>query len=395
MSTPAPQPVVACSGCGAGLRFDPGQETLTCPYCNARTAVSGARETAAQAVEELDFDAWASRLAGTAEGDEVLAARCSGCGAETTLPPNVVAEACPFCGSSLLPAAQSERAVRPRALLPFRVTRADAEKALERWVGTLWFAPNDFVKGARREGGITGVYVPYWTYDARAVTRYAGMRGEWYWVSETYTTTENGRQVTRTRQVRKTRWYPASGTVHDAFDDVLVVASGSLPEKEATALQPWDLDSLVPYSDEYLAGFRAECYQCGLEEGFAKARPVMEAAIHQTIRADIGGDEQMVTSADVRYSDVTFKHVLLPVWVGAWRHGDRVYRRIVNARTGEVQGERPWSWIKITLAVLFALAVLAVVALLFGGEGSAAASAGGLPELLAGPPIQALLSAAG
>ncbi|HEX2092883.1 MAG TPA: hypothetical protein VHG28_10795 [Longimicrobiaceae bacterium] len=371
MGTPSAEQAreLACSGCGAGLKFGPGTESLTCPYCGAHTPVPAVLG----GTEELDFQAYLARVAAREETYEVLAARCRGCGAESTLDLNVVSDECPFCGDSLIPASQSRRLIKPTALLPFRITRAEAEQALERWMRGLWFAPNDFKRSARREGGITGMYLPFWTFDCEATSRYTGARGEWYWVSETYTTTENGRTVRRTRQVRKTRWYPASGTVHDSFDDVLVPASDSLPRRETDALQPWDLESLVAYSEEYLSGFRTESYKVSLDQGFEAAKPVMAGAIHTTICRDIGGDEQQVHSVHTRYDDVTFKHVLLPVWISAYRYRDRVYRRLVNARTGEVQGERPWSWVKIALLVLVLLAVVFLVVLLSEGDSSTAA----------------------
>ena len=54
--------------------------------------------------------------------------------------------------------------------------------------------------------------------------------------------------------------------------------------------------------------------------------------------------------------DVTFKHILLPVWLVAYRFRGRTYRFVVNARTGRVQGERPWSAWKIALAVILGAA---------------------------------------
>ncbi len=361
---------LSCSGCGAGLKFAPGTDALSCPYCGASTPVPAVQG----GTEELDFHAWVDRLSAESETYEVLDARCTACGAETSLDPNVVSDECPFCRGSLIPAGKSRRLIRPSALLPFRVTRREAEEALERWMRGLWFAPGDFKRSALGEGGISGVYVPCWTFDCDATTRYAGARGEWYWVTETYTTTENGKTVTRTRRVRKTRWYPASGRVHDSFDDVLVLASDSLPREEADALQPWDLPNLVAYSEEYLSGFRTESYGVPLEQGFERAKPVMGAAIRDTIRRDIGGDEQQIHRTDTRWDDITFKHVLLPVWISAYRYRDRVFRRLVNARTGEVQGERPWSWIKIALLVVFLLTVAVAVASVAEAEGSQAAS---------------------
>jgi len=176
-------------------------------------------------------------------------------------------------------------------------------------------------------------------------------------VTESYSTTENGRSVTKTRQVQHTRWHSASGTVSNAFDDVLVAGSASVPERLLDSLAPWDLAALAPYAEEYLAGFRSESYTVALEAGFEAAKQKMEPVIEQSIRRDIGGDEQRIARKDTRYRAITFKHILLPVWICAYRFGNKTYRIVVNARTGELQGERPYSWVKIVLAVLGAIAV--------------------------------------
>ena len=83
----------------------------------------------------------------------------------------------------------------------------------------------------------------------------------------------------KTRRVRKTRWYPASGRVAVGFDDILVLAGRSLPESMVTKLTPWDLAHLQPYQDAYLAGFLAERYQVGVEPGFVEAQRKMSPPI--------------------------------------------------------------------------------------------------------------------
>jgi hypothetical protein len=159
-----------------------------------------------------------------------------------------------------------------------------------------------------------------------------------------------------------TDWTSVRGTVSQDFDDVLVVASRSLPEERANALRPWDVAALVPYRDEYLSGFRAETYQVGLRDAYAKAQGEMAAAIDAAVRRDIGGDHQDVQHVDTAYSRTTFKHVLLPIWISSYRFGDKTFRFLVNARTGEVTGDRPYSWIKIAAATAAAVLALLVVA---------------------------------
>ena len=171
--------------------------------------------------------------------------------------------------------------------------------------------------------------------------------------------------VTKTRQVRKTRWSYVSGQVSNAFDDLLVRASNSLPVKYFDALQPWDLKNLVGYQDEYLAGFVCESYQIDLREGSELAKKIMEGPIEETICSDIGGDHQRISSVAMQYYEITFKHLLLPLWLSAYAYGEKSYRFMVNARTGEVQGERPYSFWKIFFAVLAGLAVVGATLLAF------------------------------
>ncbi len=349
-----------CSRCGAKLDFAPGTSVLKCPYCGFENPIP---ESETQ-VEELDYRSFLEQAANDKETHEAHRIKCDKCGAETTMPPEITAAVCPFCGANIVFSGVASRLIKTEGLLPFKFTQKAAIDGFRRWIRGLWFAPGDLKRYAASDSRLAGVYIPYWTYDADTTTSYTGERGDYYYTTETYTANENGRQVTRTRQVRHTRWTPVGGTVLNSFDDILILASKSLPRKYADSLEPWDLENLVSYSDEYLSGFRAESYQISLTEGFEEAKEVMVSAIRDSIRADIGGDEQRINSENTQYGKITFKHILLPVWLSAYRFRDRVFRILINARTGEVQGERPFSPWKIAVAVLLGLIIIAVIVLL-------------------------------
>lgn len=357
-----------CEQCGAELKFAPGMTQLHCEYCGHTTEIP---EDEDFEIEELDFHAYLAQAEADAEGSgdmvEADALNCDSCGASITLEEGVHADECPFCGSTIVATATHSKFIKPASLLPFKVTSAEAKKAFDRWLKSLWFAPNKLKKRSGGTSPMSGVYLPYWTYDAETTSHYSGQRGEHYYVNEDYTDSDGKR---RTRRVRKTRWHWVRGVVHLSFDDLLVLASHSLPTKYVEELEPWDLGELVPYSDEYLSGFRSEVYQVDLAEGFEEARGKMEEPIRNAIRRDIGGDQQRIHKVQTQYADITFKHLLLPVWVSAYRYNEQVYRFLVNARTGEVQGERPWSAWKIAAAVAVVLAVLAVIIfLIVRGQG--------------------------
>jgi len=338
-----------CNQCGAKLTYAPGTSVLKCSYCDFENSIPKSEED----IVELDFHSHLLKVQDKEVTEEKLFVKCTSCGAESTSESDVTAQNCPFCDTEIVTTAKSKKRLKPRSLLPFKIRKQVAKDSYKKWLNSLWFAPNELKRKAKLNVAVKGVYVPHWTYDADTLSYYVGQRGIWYYVTETRTrTNSNGKQETYTTQVRKTRWYPAAGTVTNDFDDVLIVASKSLPEKYTKELEPWDLNNLVPYKDDYLSGFKAESYQINLEQGFELAKDVMDEQIRITIRHHIGGDEQRIFSVKTQHNNISFKHILLPVWLSAYRYKEKIYRFLVNARTGEVQGERPWSWIKITLASL-------------------------------------------
>jgi hypothetical protein len=353
-SSPVHQTQFPCPHCGADVTWDPTAGAQRCKNCGTTIAPPAATTP----IRELDYAQWARGAADETDLQEQLVVHCARCGAETTFGENVTAGHCAFCGAAISAEGKSQKRIKPQALLPFHIPRTRSLELFTQWIRKLWFAPSALKRMARADAQrLRGVYLPFWTYDAETTTDYTGERGDDYTTTESYTTTENGRSVTRTRTVVHTRWSGASGRVSNRFDDVLVAAGGAMPRPIVDKLEPWDLDRLVPFADAYLAGFESESYRVDLVAGFGIAKGVMKTTIDATIRADIGGDHQRISQESTEYRDVTFKHLLLPMWVCSYRFRDKVYRFVVNARTGEVQGERPWSWVKITFAVLVVAAV--------------------------------------
>ncbi|WGW05291.1 TFIIB-type zinc finger domain-containing protein [Tropicibacter oceani] len=345
-----------CDQCGADYRFDPDAGKLVCDHCGATRDIDDSGPWKGS-IRELDFRAAMDNLLPLQEIEETRVSKCPNCAAEIEFDPDVHAVECPFCATPLVTDTGAHRHIKPRGLLPFAMEEQTAREAMTKWLGALWFAPNGLQDYARKGRKMTGIYVPYWTFDAQTESDYRGERGTVYY--ETRRVMRDGKMTTQ--QVQKVRWSPKSGHVSRFFDDVLVLASRSLPKRFTDGLEPWDLAEMEPYRPEYLAGFRAEGYQVDLDEGFHEARAHMDRVIHRDVKFDIGGDRQRVHSVDTDISAVTFKHVLLPVWLAAYKYRGKSYRFVVNGRTGRVQGERPWSAWKITFAVILGLIVAAGV----------------------------------
>jgi LSD1 subclass zinc finger protein len=354
-----------CAGCGAKLSFAPGTRNLKCEYCGTENAIAQDDSR----IEELDFQTYLKALEGKMEAQEVEQVKCDKCGAEQSMVGNLFAGHCTFCGAAIVSKSYASRRIKPKSIVPFQVNRARAAESFRRWVRGLWLAPGDLKKYAQSDAGLTGVYLPYWTYDCQTASDYSGERGDDYYTTETYTTQDSsGRSATQTRRVKHTRWTPASGHVDRFHDDVLVMASKTLPANISDSVMRFNLKGLVPYQPEFVSGFQAEAYQVSLKDGFPIAKDFIDEAIRELIRRDIGGDQQRIHAVSTRYSDVKFKHVLLPVWVSAYRYRDKVYRFLINGQTGEVSGESPKSWWKIAFLVAGILVVLFVI-LVAGGKG--------------------------
>jgi predicted RNA-binding Zn-ribbon protein involved in translation (DUF1610 family) len=345
-----------CEGCGASLTFDISVQSLKCPFCGY---VKSLEVDPQAAVQEQDFAAALARIAErrgeAAEPEpELREVRCASCGGTAQFQGTLTSRTCPYCGVAvqLEHVHEATRRIPVDGVLPFLIEQAQARQNLDAWVRSRWFAPNAFTAHGV-EGRFNGVYLPFWTFDSLTATHYTGQRGEHYWV-----TVGSGKNR---RQERRTRWYPVSGSFRRFFDDVLVVAATAVPTERLAALEPWPLERCLPYNAQVLAGFLARTYDVPLESGFTVARQIIAEALEADVRGRIGGDEQRITSIDTSHQAVTYKHLLLPVWMLAYRYRDKSYQVVVNAGTGEVQGDRPYSWIKIALTAV-AAAVAAAVA---------------------------------
>lgn len=346
-----------CAQCGADLRFNAGNGHLVCDYCGHENII----DLDHTPIQELDFRKGLEDQLSSEQIEITQVSKCTTCGGEVQFDRDIHADNCPFCDSVLITDTGDHRHFKPKGVLPFAVTQKDAQDSLERWLGSRWFAPSGLKRYARAGGEMNGIYTPYWTFDAETESSYSGQRGDVYYVDRYVTVmTDRGprRQLQRVPQIR---WTPVRGRVRRFFDDVLVIASKALPRRVADALEPWDLHAMVPYTEGYLAGFRAEGYTIDLRDGFAAARGVMDLEIRRDVRFDIGGDQQRVQRVETDFGNITFKHVLLPLWIAAYRYRKKTYRFVINGRSGRVFGERPYSAWKIIVAVLLGAILMALL----------------------------------
>lgn len=345
-STPVPVAAVSvptqpCSQCGApverGNRF--------CQVCGAEQAV---------------------------EAPPVVATpkyfRCEQCGAEVAVDPNQRSYVCPFCDSAYVVEFTPEQTGRqpPEFVVGFAVTPEQAQEKFRQWLGSnSWFRPGD-LKDAQIAEKLRGVYLPFWSFTMLAESDWSASIGEHWYRTETYTTIENGKTVTHTRQVQETEWWPLRGRHHSYYSGYLVSGSRGLKQADAERIKPFQLAALKRYQPQFLAGWLCEEYSVAKEAALETCQREFFAREQRAIGDYLPGDTHSEVQVHTSFSQISSDLILLPVYLLSYRYGERLFQFLVNGQTGKVAGDKPVSSWRIGLVVLVGVVLLVVLFLLFG-----------------------------
>lgn len=347
-----------CEGCGSQMHFDPDTQGMKCDHCGRSDALD------LQWMESPEYLYNPADGGYTAPDWELLGNRtvsCRNCGAQTVIAADEMTAECPFCGSRyVVDSGEVDVGILPESLMPFRISRDKAVEIFKGWVKKRFWAPGKYKKSRAAVEHLQGVYMPYWTFDSDLVSDYAGEGGKDYTVTRTRVV--NGKRQTYTET--RTRWYPISGREQLAFDDYPACATRTLDQQLIRQLGGYSMKVLCRYAPAFLAGFSAERYNVGLDEGWSAVSPAMEAAMESRIQANEGYDHYRGMRYNHQFYNVRFKHILLPVWIFSSPYGKKIYRFMINGETGRVAGSAPVSPFKVLAAVAAGLALVLLIFLL-------------------------------
>ena len=350
-----------CVKCGGDLEYNPEVSSLECPFCGQINKIERGKEE----IKEKDYEKFLDELESKEPVIEKKTSECNSCGSVFSVEPDTISTECPYCATPVVLHDKISKFIKPAAIHPFRITAENAREKFSKWIKKRWFLPSEMKGLEFPEEKLTGIYLPYWTYDSNSISYYSGERGIEKSTTKSYSVFENGENITKTKEVKYTDWEQASGVIFNPFNDVLVAAGKTIPEKFKELIKPWKLKDLSPFKEEYLSGFRAEKYSIGVKDGFIIAKEKMGSKIRELIKKDIGGDKQKIHSVKSSFDKISFKHILLPLWMSSFRYNNKVYRFVVNGVTGELQGNRPWSWRKILLFLFAIAATIAALVIIF------------------------------
>lgn len=335
-----------CENCGGGLIYSPSDKGLLCKSCNQVTKIDiGEFKTlehdfleALEKGSEIDIN----------ENSNLDEVSCTNCGAVLVFESGIYSGKCLYCGSELVKTQEPTKYIKPEYMIPFEFSRNEADRTVSSWCTKKFYMNSSFKKNIKASK-LTGVYVPYWTYDANTTTSYSAMRGKHYYVTR-YRVVNGRRQPYREM---RTKWQPVSGTYKNFFDDTLIPATVDTTDNKYSDVLFFNLQEVVPYNEKYISGFIARKYDIDLSDGWDKSKAYLSPRINAGIQSQVGGDVIKNLSKETMYTDITFKHILLPIWIYTYNYKGKPYTFMINGQTGVVTAKYPLDVLRIILTVIF------------------------------------------
>jgi len=356
----------ACPACGAQAEWNPTRQKLVCPFCGTESPYSIDRATGT--VAERDLSAGLSHSAAAdrerrEQDDSGRSVQCQSCRAVMIYDASRVGQNCEFCGSPALVAYEAIKSpIRPEGVLPFTIDRSRVRDDIRRWWRGKWLAPGRLAKAALVDT-VKSLYIPYWTFDARAHCPWEADAGHYYYVNVEGRDSQGNRVVRREQRVR---WEAAAGVVQHTFDDELVPGTTGVSIDLLKQVEPFPTADIVPYDTAFLSGHVVEHYQVALTEAAGHSEAQMRAILEQLCIRQIPGDTHRNLVIHPTFSGRTFKHLLVPIWLLVYMFGSKSYQVVVNGYTGRIAGRYPYSPWKI--ALLIVLALIAVTLFVLASE---------------------------
>lgn len=325
-----------CEVCGSLL----DEEDMFCANCGTESP----RRKEAAGREAESGAAGSSRLA-------THNFECSGCGASMSFDARAGSLRCPFCASVEMVQQRDAKVLAPKRVVPFRLSREEAVAAMRAWLGRGFFRPSGLSERASVVR-MQAVYVPYWVFEATTHT---------YWTADS----------SRTPPGAQGDWYPLAGEHHGRYENLLIGASGALAPGETSKICPFNLAEGVGPEEVDLEGITVEQFSVPRKYARPLARGGLEQSEAQAVGAAYVPGRARNVHVNVRMESMSSEPVLLPVWITAYRYGEKVYRFLLNGQSGKATGEAPVSWLKILMIpaiVILVVLILLICSQAFGAD---------------------------
>lgn len=356
-----------CPSCTGPLSYSAQSGLLECEYCGAKfetkdieaaykdkieeaeSAVEAQEEQSETETEQSQWDYTELSEEWGADESGMAAYNCSSCGAELICDSTTAATECPYCGNNAIVPGRLSGALKPDLILPFKLDKEQAIKALKKHYRGKWLLPKAF-SDANHIEKIQGVYVPFWLYNANVDI-------DCYFDAQKVRTRKRGdMEIIDTEHYNVCR----SGSVD--FSSVPVDGSTKMNDSYMDSLEPFDYTQLEKFSTVYLPGFMADRYDQDAVECSKRADARCKNSAIAAMRADVTGYTNVTLSgSNARINRGKVHYALLPVWVLHTKWEKKDYLFMMNGQTGKFVGNLPVDKRKFRVSVAVGAAVFALI----------------------------------
>ena len=333
-----------CPACGANTQFDTTAARIACKHCGYTSPIKPDPVGLTEAHHEFTLKTLSASNQGW--GVKRKHMLCESCGAEFSITEDAITSTCPFCAANKVHISHAPvEFLRPEFIIPFKISLEKKQTLVNEWLRQGWFHPVDMVSNAMTQK-FTGIYLPFWIFDVKIN---ANWRAHLESSDETEVTGKNNSQIEY-----KDGW--VTGQTQLEINDIPHPGTNKASHVLLENLQPFQFEELKNYSPDYLAGWQAQNYNIPLEASWATAKEKIREIAKSTIRHQINGTKIRNFSMTAKFPDETWRYVLLPVYLSAYKYKNRTFQIMVNGQTGTVAGQKPVVWTKVWLTIALLLA---------------------------------------
>lgn len=349
-----------CPNCGGPIGFKAGTQEMACPYCESVINIEALQTLDDVLDQEPEALKWNYESDAWQEGEQAGLAvySCRSCAGEIVGDETLGATTCPFCNSPVVMTSKFSGSLRPDLVLPFKLDKSAALKALQRHYLGKRLLPKVF-KDQNHLAEVKGIYVPFWLFDAEAdakVQYHATKVRAWSDSSYRYTETSVFR-VLRDGQIGF-NYVPVDGST--AIDDFLM-----------HSIEPFDMKEAVDFKTAYLAGYFANKYDVDAKQSEDLANQRIKNSTEAAFQSTVKGYATVTPrSVNIKLNHGDMHYALLPVWILSTKWKDKNFIFAMNGQTGKFAGDLPldkgafWGWFGkifgLSAAICLAISLLIV-----------------------------------
>ena len=346
-----------CPGCGSDLIFKPETGMLVCESCGHQENIDEMPSTNEGVASYDDFQSQTSSQ--TYGDDSATQYQCKNCGAILITNEDTTATTCSFCDSPMIIGDRLKGELAPSKVIPFTISKEQAEEAFRKWCKKGLLLPNSFKK-ANRIKSVSGMYVPFWLFDLKT-------NGEVHAeCTKVKHRTEGDYDVT------ETSYYNVYRNAELYFNKIPVDASIKMDDSMMDKLEPFDYKDLHDFNTPYLSGYLAEKYDQTDKDLYPRIEKRANSYTMDYIRNTMSNYSSVkLETQHLQAQPLDAKYTLLPIWMFCYDHEYCEHNFYMNGQTGKIVGKPPISTGKIVgYSVLFTLItfiIIKVIMFMLGG----------------------------